>query len=182
MRLPLTLAALALVAACEAPSGLPAGAEAVPFAQVLEETAGRPYECVAYDPVSQTCEAVATNRVEGAGFRSDATILVSADPRVEVRGSGVGIPDGNRTCLDFSTYEVDIVGPGVTAFMEELIRAEIDAEAARIGTLCSTYIRAGGGYIVQTTDGAGRPVEGYDDEVVTFLADRPALRVPALPE
>lgn len=177
MKYPAFALALLALAACDAPtSGLPLGAEAVPFAQLLEETADRPFECAAYDPATDTCEGTATNRAVGDTFVSEARALVSQSPRIEVRSRAALTTIEDRACVNAADLEWDVRGDGLSAFNQERIAVMMANEMATLGVICVRYLRAGSSYIQQTTDANGRQIADFDDTVVTFFARRPALR------
>ncbi len=156
-------------------------ADFVPFATVMAETEGLPFECSAYDAATDSCEAIGTNRVSGDIVDGSAQLLLSAAPPVtlSVTARARITPDG-RVCIGPETYRFDIDG-APDRQSAEFFAGTMEAELAAQGPVCGAYFRTDqpGVYITESRDASGALVpQGRD--VSTFVTERKRLRVPSL--
>ena len=156
MRIFLSLFALALLAACASPT-MPSG-EAVSIQKMLSDTRGRPYECVNYDPGSDTCEGIAKRKVRGDRIHYDVSMLVPGPnfDTVRVNIAADFKIEGGRYCGNLARADIRTEGrltPGQRSLLEEVFLAEMIS----LGDVCGLYVRdSSGRYTSVTTDRAGR--------------------------
>lgn len=173
MKYLVALAAGAALTACE-PVIVPTG-EVVPFSQVLAETKDRPFECIDYDPATDSCEAIGTTVRRGLVFISDMQVAVSAAPLViaTVRARARSDKQG-RLCTTGQDLSVNVDGmsdPNASRFIQDVMRAEID----RVGGVCVIYTRAGDDYVLVSVSTDGRVLPDGPSRT-TFFAAPKALR------
>ncbi|MBV2358721.1 hypothetical protein KUH32_02965 [Thalassococcus sp. CAU 1522] len=166
--------ALALLAGCAAPPPEPGAF--VPFVQVLGETAGRPFECTGYDPVSDTCESVGVLRRSGDDLGAEAfLVLPIAGQPVTLRFTGRGVIRNDRACGVPGSYATEVTSEADQAF-KDVFTEVMGVIFESMGELCTAYYRGpDGSYVTEATDEAGQVLPGGRD-TAHFFARQPRLR------
>ena len=125
---------------------------AVPFAQVMAETEGRPYECVNYDRRTDSCEGLTTyNQNAPNTFATRSRSIFDEQGRV-VEGSPVVRVRGDQACIDGTDYGLTLVS-GTSDLGLELALAQIDDFLAQQGEICLVILCDGDDYIAQFVSG-----------------------------
>ncbi len=175
----LGVSALFLLVGCggASPTVMPSG-EPVSIQKLVSDTRGRPYECINYDPGSDSCEAIAKRQVRGDRISFDVSMLVpgpNADT-VKVKIVADFRIEGGRYCGNLARADIRSEG-NLTPSQRSLLEEVFLAEMISMGELCGLYVQdAAGGYTSVTTDRAGRVFEG-GIEPVRFFSRPKRLRI-----
>lgn len=160
--------AIATTSACMEPVTTVQGA--IPFAQLLAETEGRPYECVNYDSATDSCSTLSIFQPVSA----DTYIMTSA------ARFGVDVPiieatttmreQGTTQCTDFS--DVTMSARGEQSFTLEAGLAQMEIELRKRGRFCGSYIPNGDGYIFHVTVGSQNELDDPNQPIRFFAAPK----------
>lgn len=163
--------------ACGAPTVMPSG-EPVTIQKMLSDTRGRPYECINYDPSSDTCEWLSKVKVRGDRISFDGAMIFPG-PNSEVIKLRVNASfkiEGGRYCGNLKNAEIRTEGD-LTPAQRSLVEEVFLAQMISMGELCGTYVRdSAGRYTSVTTDRSGRVMQD-GVEPVRFFSRPKALRL-----
>lgn len=166
-----------LLTACGAPTVMPSG-EPVSIQKMLSDTRGKPYECIAYDASSDTCEGIAKRRVRGDRIHYDVSMLIPG-PNFDMVKVKIGASfriEGGRYCGNLANADIRAEGK-LTPAQKSLLEEVFLAEMISMGDLCGIYVRdSAGRYTSVTTDRSGRVMrDGV--EPVQFFSGPKRLRL-----
>ena len=155
------LAGFVVLGACTVPVVTIDGA--IPFSQVMAETADLPYECSAYDARTDSCRGYSTHEPQGDGrFLATSTVRLAEEvPAIEATYSVV--ETGNVVCSINSTLELRFARE--VGLSEELRLAEFESAFKAQEDTCFIYTRTENGYRSQVVRG---PEEALADPISDY--------------
>ncbi|MFD1344429.1 hypothetical protein [Litorisediminicola beolgyonensis] len=167
-------AGAAALAGCATPE-MPQKGAFVPFSEVMAETSGKPWECTAYEAATDSCEALSTYELTGDRIDSRGQFVIDTRPSIIAAGAVRFRERDGRACGNLGQMRMSFDGlddPQAETFIREAVRATF----GQMGEICVSYFRAGEDrYVVEARDAAGALIPDGTD-VVTFFADKKALR------
>ena len=159
--------------ACTTPPVRTLDGAAIPFSQVLAENVDRPFECLGYDPRTDTCEEVSTFEALGNGqyIATSTTLFGPSSPPIIITTKLS--ENGDMVCFNIS--EIAFSVKGESDLSTELALASIENEFKQFGEACGIYVASETGYTAQIVSG---PDFALDDPLVElrFFAREKALR------
>ncbi|SMX33452.1 hypothetical protein [Octadecabacter ascidiaceicola] len=166
------VAAVATLSGCMEPVYSVQGA--IPFAQVLAETEGRPYECVDYEPSTNSCSSISQFVTVGPNaFQLTTTSRPTPHlPAIEL--TTVMRERGAVMCSDRSNMDLRFAQAGAT-FQMEAVLAQVEIAIAEDEQFCGGYVRAGDNYIFRVVSGAATETKPIQN--IQFFAEPKRLRV-----
>ncbi len=154
-------------------------AERVPIRRLLEETSGRPYECVDYDRRTDSCATLAKLDVDGDRIHYDIRTRTHWRPAPGRNGGELSIRvtsviHGARYCTDLRKAEITVAGQVRNSDSAAIVAFYRDALDA-VGRNCTSYIRAGDHYVSLGEAPEGKRLPDSTDEV-WFFAEPKRIR------
>ncbi len=170
------LAALFL-AACTAPVAVPTDPNFVPYLQAQAENPGKPYECLGYDPATDTCRSLGRTTVNGTQIMATGSVLNSfGGDTFRVTTSGPGTYENGFVCLNGRDLSISARDER-TGRDAPFLAAQLSKTLEKVGKFCSgLYRHTGNTYRAETVLVNGTPNPAGQGNIVTMFAKPKKLR------